>query len=809
MSVLDDLRYAIRGFARSKVAAAILLVSLALGTGANVVLYSAMDALLFQAPAGLSDASRLVSIFTSQHNGSANGASSYPDFQSLESARSFAALAAFDDSAIETVTLGDSTQRVRVAAVSEGFFQTLELSPHEGRLIAVTSNGADPPPAVISFTLWTMFGSPGDVVGKRVRVGDDEYVVAGIAPERFDGLQLGRQCHVWTPLAAAERTRGRGDRRLSIVGRLARGSSLSRARDEVTKTAAALADGFPGTNRGTLTDPNAPRLMTVAPYSRLDPSSRKQVILISVVVSGATGLLLFSACVNAGTLLLSRSAARRRELAVKIALGASRRMLVRQVVVESVMVSLVGAGLGLIFAHWTAGILPAQFAPEEARMLDTSLDLVVIVVTIAFSCVAGALFAIAPARHATQTIDTDVLRSDAGGITTRGGYSRFRTVVVISQVALSTVLLIGAGLLVQALSVALEGELGPDSRGVSITYARIPGIRQGDVARGIRFHNGVTQMAGKISGVAAAGWIATLPVGRAASQLIEIDTGRPGITETLEVDVNVASAGYFHALRIPLVEGRLFNDGDGALAKPVAIVNDIFANRVFGPVAIGRQLRDPEGASFEIVGVVRSGKYRTMQEAPAPMVYYSLSQRTPEFMHLVVRAEGQVELVNLGVRDGMIGRDSGVGILRNFTLDQHLREVLTLDRLLTTVVAACGLAALVLATIGVYGVIDDRVRRRTPEIGLRVALGASRSAIRRLVFGEGLQLTVTGAVAGIAATLVLFRIVRIFVHGLPAVGLADLAVVPVALILIVSGAATIPMRRALRVSPTIALRAEA
>ena len=176
---------------------------------------------------------------------------------------------------------------------------------------------------------------------------------------------------------------------------------------------------------------------------------------------------------------------------------------------------------------------------------------------------------------------------------------------------------------------------------------------------------------------------------------------------------------------------------------------------------------------------------------------------------MVVRAEGQVELVNLAIRNSMIGRDSGVAIQRTFTFDQHLKEVLTLDRLLTTVVAACGLAALVLATIGVYGVIDDRVRRRTPEIRLSVALGASRSEIRRLVFGEGLQLTVTGAVAGIAATLLLFRVVRIFVHGLPAVSLADFAVVPVALILIVSGAATIPMRRALRVSPTIALRAEA
>ena len=233
MSVLDDLRYALRGFARSKVAAAILLVSLALGTGANAVLYSAMDALLFRPPAGLSDASRLVSVFTSQYNGSANGASSYPDFQSLETAGSFAMLAAFDDSAVEAVRLGDTTQRVRVAAVSDGFFSTLELSPHEGRLLAADVNGSDPPPAVISYALWTMFGSPGGVIGQRLRIGGAEYTIAGIAPLRFDGLQLGRQCHVWRPLAAAERERGRGVRRLSIVGRLARGATLDRAQDEV------------------------------------------------------------------------------------------------------------------------------------------------------------------------------------------------------------------------------------------------------------------------------------------------------------------------------------------------------------------------------------------------------------------------------------------------------------------------------------------------------------------------------------------------------------------------------------------------
>jgi predicted permease len=532
------------------------------------------------------------------------------------------------------------------------------------------------------------------------------------------------------------------------------------------------------------------------------------VILISLVVFGATGLLLLSACVNAGSLLLSRSASRRRELAVKVALGANRGLLVRQVVVESLLVSVAGAGLGLLVAYWTAAVLPAQFAPEEAEMLDTSLDGAVVAVTAAFSCVAGALFAIGPARHATRTIDAEVLRADAGGISSRGGGGRFRTAVVSGQVALSTVLLIGAALLVQALSVALEGDLGPGGRGVSIALLRMPGALQGDVVRGIRFHDAAGRAAYKIPGAEAAGWVATLPLGRPVSQLLDVDVGRPGLTETLEVDVNVATPGYFHAMRIPLVEGRLFDAGDRALTKPVAIVNDILALRYFGAAAVGRHLRDPDGLVFEIVGVVRSGKHRTLQEAPEPMVYFSLSQRSPEYMHLVVRASGEPERTMRAMRDGLRALDEGVTIARTFSFEHHVSDALKLDRVLTTVVAGCGLAALVLATIGVYGVIDDGVRRRTPEIGLRIALGASSAQILRLVFGEGLHLTVAGSIAGVCLAWLLASGARAFVHALPALDIISLAAAPLALMLVVLGAAALPTRRALRVSPTIALRAD-
>ena len=807
-SVLDELRFAVRGFARSKVSAAILLVSLALGTGANAVLYSVMNALLFQPPGGVADASRLVTVFTSRFEGAANGFTSYPDFETLSAQHGpIDRIAAFDDARMERVALGDSVQRVRVTAVSDGFFTALGLAPHAGALLTAGGATGGRSPAVISYALWTAAGSPA-IAGQSLRVGTEDYTLVGVAPKGFIGLHLDREGHLWIPLTESERARGRGDRRFSVIARLSPDSALEHVQRQVEAIGVTLAERFPETNRGTLSDPNEPRRFIAVAYSRLDASSRRQVILISAIMMGTTGLLLFSACVNAGSLLLSRSAARRRELAVKVALGASRRLLVRQVVLESLCVSLAGACLGLLFAQWTAGLLPAWFAPEEAELLDTRLHPVVIAVTVVLACIAAALFSIGPARHATQTVDTDVLRSDAGGITTRSGGGALRRIVVSVQVALSTILLVAAVLLLQALSVALAGELGAESRDVAFALIRTPGVREGDVVRGIQYHTAAGQMAQKIPGAVASGWVGTLPAVRAATQAFEVDVVRPGVTERMEVDVNVATTGYFDAMKIALVEGRFFDAGDGALAEPVVIVNDALARRFFGPAALGRRLRDPTGAEFAIVGVVRTAKYRTLQDAVEPMVYFPLSQRTPEYVHLVVRSGAERSMVAGALRTGLTSVDAAVDVRQIATLDQHLREVLSVERLLTTAVAASGLAALVLATIGVYGVMDDRVRRRTPEIGLRVALGANHAEIRQLVFREGLNLSAAGALGGVVCAALMARVARVFVDSLPMVGLANLSIVPAALILIVAVAAVLPMRRALRVSPTIALRAE-
>jgi predicted permease len=492
---------------------------------------------------------------------------------------------------------------------------------------------------------------------------------------------------------------------------------------------------------------------------------------------------------------------------VKLALGASRRVLVRQVAVESLTISVGGAAFGLLMAWWIADALPALFSPDAAAMLDTRIGGSLIGSVVVLSCVTAALFALGPARHALQAVDVLVLRGDAGAIAERGG-GRLRAVVVVGQVALSTVLLIASGLMARTLAAGLQGDFANDGRGVAIVLLRMPGVLENDVIRLNRFQRAALEAARKLPGAEAAGWVSVLPVGRSTSQAFTIDTGRPGLFERAEAEVNVASAGYFSTLRIPILEGRAFTGEDGALGQPVVVINDLMARRYFGSTAVGRRIRDEEGTDFEVIGVAGSGKYRTLQEAPAPMIYFALAQRDQPYMHLLVRTAGSPGPVLAALPGLLSGIDSGLMLGRTVTFDQHLEEALTLDRILTTIVAISGLAALLLATVGVYGVVGDAVRRRTPEIGLRVALGAPSWQILRLVFSEGLPLTVAGSAVGVGASLLLSRLLRTFVHAAPSLDLASVAVVPIALMLVVFGAAALPTRRALRVSPTIALKAD-
>ena len=805
-ALIADLRHTRRAAARAKGSTAVVVLSLALGTGANAVIYSVLDGLLLRGPAGVPDQGRLVQVFTGAFNGMSRGSSSYPDFESLRAeASAFASLAAFDDSAHEVVRLADEGHRVRIAAVTSGFFPTLGLSAAAGRLPGSDDRGS-PPPAVISARLWRLLGGHADIAERTISIGGREYRVAGVAPERFNGLQLARVTDAWIPLDGRAGGTERGDRRLSIIGRLHPQADLAVARADAQRISTSLAQRYPATNLGTRSGDDQPRLMTVSPYSWIEPAAQQRVLLAGLVILGAAVLLLTSAAVNAASVLVSRTAARRRDLAVMTALGATRAALVRQSLAEGLSIALAGTALGVLAAFWTARALPALFSPDHAEMLDVSLDWTLVGGSAALACLTGVVFAIAPAWQIIRTAGVEALRSDAAAIAERSSGLPLRPLAVIGQICLSTVLLMAAVLLVRALGVALDAGLGADVRGVAIALIRPPGDLEGDVVRSLDYQARAQQLVRNMPGAGSSGIVATLPLGRSASAVFRVAT-RPGVTEAVDVDVNFVSRSYFNVLRMPILEGRGFEAGDGPRSKPVVVVNEVLARRYFFPLAMGRRLVDGTGTELEIVGVVRTDRHRALQQPPEPAVYFPLSQRAyygP--LHLVVRTDSDPAPL-LPALEATLRSAGNVQILRMTTLEEHLAESLTLDRVATTLVATCAVWALLLATAGVYSVVGDAVRRRTPEIGLRLALGADRGRILRLVLGEGLQLTAAGLLAGLGLSLLLQQVARSYIHLLPLIDTAALLVVPGALIAIVAAAVAVPARRALRVSPTSALRA--
>jgi putative ABC transport system permease protein len=482
---------------------------------------------------------------------------------------------------------------------------------------------------VISDALWTAFGRPDDIVGREIRIGERVHVVAGVGPAGFRGLELARPCDVWVPLDTALRV-SRVDRRLSIVARLADGADVDAAQRQAAALAQRLATEFPDTNRGARGNASAPRRLSVRPYSRVDPSASGPLVLLGTAALGATVLLLVSACVNAASVLVSRSAARRRELAVKVALGASRARLVRQTLVEGWLLASLGAALGLLLAHYTAAILPSRFTPEEAEMLRLTVDTRIVAALIVFAIAAGALFAVGPARHVIGTRDIEALRAGTGQVSMSHGRTSIRRLVVIRQIALSAVILVATGVLVGAMSMALDGGTAGAGRRLAIALVEIPGDRLGSGGADIDYPGRAREAIRKLSDVVDAGWVMTLPLRQPGSERFAIEAPQ-GLVETIDVDINTAPPDYFATMGMALVEGRTFDAGDRPRSGPVVVVNDVLAQRYFGGAAIDQYLREHNGAADR--GPVR---LRTAVLARAP------HQPHHRFAHGVRRAGGRL-----------------------------------------------------------------------------------------------------------------------------------------------------------------------
>ena len=787
--MLQDLRQALRSLSRTPWLAAGIVASLALGSGATAAVYSAVDALLFRAPAGIDDPASLVDIYTSQMNGATYGASSYPDFLSVAALRELSAAAAIEERNEAGVRLGDTVTMRRVAAVSSGFWDLLRMSPHLG---AWPTGGQA---AVVSFDAWQALGADAALVGRAITIDGRSYTVGAIAPRGFRGLHLERIMDVWIPLDTA--TAARGSRRLRIVGRLAPAATTEQLGHALVALARELADAHPDTNRGTIRSADEPRRLTATDYSRLSPAVRPKAALLSTILLGTTGLLLVSACVNAGSLLLSRGLARRTELTIRTALGAERARLVRQILIESLILTLCGVAAGLIVAAWTAGMIPALFAPEHARLVDTHVRPLAIAAGMAASIAAGVLCGLGPAVLSTRALSPEVLRGDPAGVGEKQGGAGLRMVLVGAQLALSTIFLNVSGLLTTAVDSALtmDRTWGLGTVAIASTEGYGDASRDAAVAR-LR----------KAPSVAGAGWVATLPMARAARREFRIDRGEN--QEWVEIDVNFATAGYFPAMALPIVDGRLFRPQDDDKAAGVAVVNEALAARYFADRAVGRMLMEATGQTVEIVGVVRTPRYRAFEGAQQPMVYYPMSRSTARVSFAVVRSRYEAQTFEQDVPAAL--RAAGAaGNVDLFTFDAYLARALATDRLIVTLVGACGILALALASTGVYGVMSDVIRRRTREIGLRMALGAEARHIVGTYAGVTLAPLTAGVGAGVLGAAAIVQVGRSLVFGLPSLDPALIGAVAAGVTLSVLAAVAPPVRRALRVNPLVALRRSA
>ena len=805
-ALLQDLKYAVRGFLKAPGFTAVALLTLALGTGANATVFSFVNALLLRPAPVVADPSRVVAVYTSDFSSGPYGDSSYLDYLSVrEEATAFASLAAYREGAPVLLKHGDSIERLREMNVSPELFSVLGLRAAQGRLLGDADAVPGTAVAVISHGLWhRMFGADPSVVGRDVTLNGRRVSIVGIAPEGFEGLNLGAAFDVFTPLDTRLLT-DRGSRLLSVVGRLRPDAELSQAQAQVAAIAERLGSAYPESNRGTLANPDRARPMVALRHTRLHPSFREgQAGLISVILLGAVLVVLLIACANVANLLLARASARSREMAIRLALGAGRRRLITQMITESALLGMAGGALGLLFALWTADVLPSFFPAEQARLLDASIDGRVFLYTAVISLAASLLFGCAPAFQALRPSAASVLRGDAGRVSDPRGGARVRSILVVAQVALAMVLLVSAGLLVRSVANALAADLGFATRDAVVATLELPPDRPAE--RGLQFFEDAVSRVRALPGVTSASLVRTLPLTRGARRTFTVEGYQPQPGEDMELPFNIVEHAYFETMRMPILAGRAFTEADRAQGADVAIVNEVLARRYFGGNAVGRRLLDARNNATVIVGVVPAGKYLTVQGPEVPIVYYPLAQNYTARMTLVASTGADAVGTADEVRRTLASIDRDAAVFRVMTLNAHLAETLGGDRLTAALVASCGGLALLLALVGIYGVVSFAVGRRTREIGVRVALGARPLQIAGLVVGEGLRVLSAGLLIGLAAAAAAARLLESMLYGVGSSDAATFIAVAVALGVVALIAATLPARRALAVNPIAVLR---
>ena len=816
--VVQDLRYAWRTARSNPAFSATAILSLALGIGANTAIFSLMNALLMRS-LPVRDPAALVELMLVEQ-GRAGDSFSYPAIAALASRNDiFDGVCGFSSYSFN-VAAAEGTQRVTGAWVSGGFYQTLGVEPFAGRLLGPEDDHPSAPPvAVLSYAYWqSRFNGDFGAIGQSIEIENRPVQIVGVSPRGFEGANVGSAANLTLALGALPQLYPERVRMLEASGQWLRIWARPRPGITPAQAKARLAVVWPQMAEVTTTAKMNALRRQVLLHSSIDlvPGGtgysflRKQFRRPLYVLLAITGLVLLIACANFANLLLARGMARSREIALRFAIGASRGRIVRQLLTESVLLAVAGAAVGLMVAEMAGRLLLAVLSTGgfDPIALDLRPDARVLLFATALALATGILFGLAPALRATATGPGAAIKS--GSATALRTRSRLLSALVMSQVAMSMVLLVGAGLFVRTFQNLLERDPGFRSEGVLVVEldARRAGYNDTRLA-GV--YAGLLDGFRQLPGVVSAGIAANTPMNGAVwSDSVTID-GQGG---KAACHFNLVGPGYFQTLGTPVVQGRDFAAADGTGAPPVAIVNEAFVRKYLSDGrAVGRQLAipSPRAQTVQVVGVVKSTVVQTLRDEPPPFVYLSYFQYSDEITSgtFAIRAAGPLARTATLVRDQLRQRFSGTPAqLREQTLDEQVGRTLVQERTLAALGTGFGVLALILAAVGLYGLLAYAVARSTGEIGIRFALGARREAVLAWVLRRAGRLLLSGVALGIPIAWAAARWIGSMLFQLRTTD--PVTTVAAALLLAATGllAALVPALRAARVDPLVALRHE-
>jgi len=811
-TLIADIRYSFRSLLKNPGLTLAAILSLGLGIGANTTIFTWVQAVLFR-PIPLAADPSSIRIAAMENREGQSRSWSYPNFVDFRDRTKMLDVVAQDDQTF-SIAVDDTAERAWGALVSGNYFEVMGIRPAAGRFFTakddVTPGGH--PVAVLSYANWQRrFAGDPAVIGKQVTINNTPITIIGVAPEGFIGSFLGVSSAAWVPMAmqkemmGGDRMNQRGNGWFQSIVRLKPGVSQEQAQAEASAIMAQLEQEYRDFNEGR-------RLRIVQTWEAPFGAGTVLAPLLGVL-SVLVALVLVIACANVANLLLSKAVSRRREVAVRLSLGASRTRLIRQLLTESFLLAIVAGTTGVVMAYWTMDVIMAFVPPVDMPIdLGLRMDTTTLLFALGVSMVTGLIFGLAPALQASSNQTINALkeegRSGSGGRTT----GRLRNALVVAQVAVCLVLLVGATLFLRSFIAAQSLSPGFDaSHVVTASMDMFPSGYTGDRHR--EFQRRALEAVQAIPGVQSASFGSRLPLGFGGnnSTTVGVEGYVPRENEEIVINYSTVGPNYFETMGIPIRQGREYNDTDTLQSPRTLVINETMAKRYWPEgKALGGKIRLGQNLA-EVVGIVADSKYSSINERPLAQLFFPMARSEVSTLRLFVKAAGDPGPIVAEVRNAIRGIDATLPVYDARTLNEHMQIAVFAQRMAANLLGAMGVLALLLAAIGLYGVMAYAVSQRTQELGIRLALGASPGSLLGMIVGQGMKLTMIGLAIGLAIALGAFGsigAVRSLLPGISPMDPITFVTVPIVLGSIALLASWIPGRRAGKVDPLVALRYE-